>query len=589
MKNRLELRILPLIIFILHPSSLILAQANIVDPKWEVRAVWITTLAGADWPKSINITEQKNSLLKIFDVLKEKNFNTIYFQVRPRGNTFYHSLFEPWASELVGKLGNDPGWDPLEFAIEQAHKRGMELHAWFNVAKVWTNGTGAMPPASTPRHVVHAHPQWVKQYNSEWWIDMGNPDAREYTEDVVMELVRGYDIDGIQFDYLRYPGKDFDDWQSFRIFSDGVERDEWRRNNINMFVRSMYRKIITAKKYVKIGSAPLGIYKSIPGAQSSFTGYDGVYQDARQWLKEGVQDYIVPQLYWDFGEQQNPNDPDFAALCRDWCRENFNRHIIAGLGVYRPNIYNEVIEQILYARKEGAHGESFFRYENIEQLQAMNGVYRYPSLAPAMRWKDSIPPLPPKEIEAIETQSGASLVRWKIPDAARDGEKPFRFVVYGSKEKDVDINNPKNIAAILSGTTATFLDAKNSSLNNKMFYTVTSLDRANNESTSLPAAFPSELASVFLHRAATPLLAQNFPNPFSKQTYISYEVPVKNSVVLRIQDSSTRKVFTLVNGSQEAGTYIVAVDSNQLTFGKHEYILQIGDNVATKILEKKEN
>ena len=198
------------------------AQTSIAAPKWEVRAVWLTTAGGADWPKTYDVAAQKKSLVEIFETLQKKHFNTVFFQVRSRGNTFYRSQYEPWAAELTGTLGRDPGWDPLEFAIEEAHKRGMELHAWFNVAKVYNIG---QPPLSSPPHILRSHPEWAQLYEGDWWVDMGRPEVRQYTENLVMELVRLYDLDGIHFDYIRYPGEKFDDWNSFRLYGDGTARD----------------------------------------------------------------------------------------------------------------------------------------------------------------------------------------------------------------------------------------------------------------------------------------------------------------------------------------------------------------------------
>ena len=360
-------------IFLSLSSIPVIAQTDIVAPKWEVRAVWLTTAGGADWPKTHDVAAQKKSLVDIFETLQKKHFNTVFFQVRPRGNTFYKSQYEPWAAELTGTLGQDPGWDPLEFAIEEAHKRGMELHAWFNVAKIYNSG---QPPLSSPRHILRIHPEWAQNYDGEWWVDMGRPEVREYTENLVMELVRLYDIDGVHFDHIRYPGQKFEDWNSFRLYSDGVERDDWRRNNITRFVREMYAQIISEKPMMKVGSAPLGIYKLIPGAQSGVSAYTELYQDSRLWLQEKIQDYVAPQLYWDFGEQTNPSDPDFRALCIDWSRNNFGRHIYVGLGVYRENIQKEITEQIYLTRTVECQGQSSFRYENIQDLPGISLAYQ---------------------------------------------------------------------------------------------------------------------------------------------------------------------------------------------------------------------
>jgi uncharacterized lipoprotein YddW (UPF0748 family) len=556
------------------------AQPDIIAPKWEVRAVWLTTAAGADWPKTYDVAAQKKSLVEIFETLQKKHFNTVFFQVRSRGNTFYKSRFEPWAAELTGTLGRDPGWDPLEFAIEEAHKRGLEIHAWFNVAKVYNGG---VPPLSSPLHILRSHPEWAQLYKGEWWVDMGRPEVRQYTENLVMELVRLYDLDGIHFDYIRYPGEKFEDWNSFRIYGDGAERDDWRRNNVTQFVREMYAQIIDEKPMMKVGCAPMGVYKPIPGAQSGFSGYDELYQDARLWLQEKIQDYVAPQLYWDFGEQINPNDPDFRALCIDWSKNNFGRHVYAGLGVYRENIQKEITEQIYLTRSVECQGQSFFRYENILDLPGIALTYKYPALIPPMPWKDSIPPLPPTDITAVRGSDRSTVIRWRGSAPAVDGDKASQYVVYRSTDEDVDIHNPRNILAIIPSASAKYVDDTPNN-NIHYYYAVTALDKGHNESEggSLQAESPKNDAPPSGYYS----LAQNYPNPFSDRTYISYQLGERSPVELTLEDTATNKEILIVRETQDAGTYIVSVEAKTLARGKHVYKLKVGSFVATKVLER---
>lgn len=577
--------ILFIIIFlILYPSCLVplRAQQNLVAPKWEVRAVWLTTAGGADWPKTYDVAAQKRTLVEIFETLQEKHFNTVFFQVRSRGNTMYKSRYEPWAAELTGTLGEDPGWDPLDFAIGEAHKRGMELHAWFNVAKVYN--TAGLPPLSSPRHVLRSHSEWAQLYEGEWWVDMGRPDVREYAENLVMELVRLYDLDGIHFDYIRYPGDKFDDWKSFRLYSDGLERDDWRRNNITAFVRDMYDQITKERPAMKVGSAPLGIYKPIVGAQSGFSGYPFLYQDARRWLEEKIQDYVAPQLYWDFGEQTNPNDPDFRALCIDWTKNSFGRHVYAGLGAYRENIQKEITEQIYMTRSVGSQGQSFFRYQNILDLPGISITYKYQALIPPMPWKDSIPPLPPTDIHVTQSSNNTSIIRWKEPPPAADGDRAWNYVVYRSNDEDIAIDNARNILAVIPATRTVYVDE--APVNNIHYhYTVTAIDKGHNESGGAFSQFVPEVQSAPPVRHS---LAQNYPNPFSDKTYISYELSEKSPVELIVQDTLTKKKITLVQETQEAGTYIVSVDAKSLRRGKYLYRLRAGSFIAMKYLERGE-
>ncbi|MFA5834992.1 MAG: family 10 glycosylhydrolase [Bacteroidota bacterium] len=558
--------------------SILVAQS----PKYELRAVWISSASG-DWPKSTDVAEQQRSLIEIFDVLKNNNFNTVFFQVRPRGNVLYRSVLEPWVSQLTGVLGKDPGYDPLAFAIEEAHKRGLELHAWFNVAKVW--GSDKLPQHQ--QHITRSHHAWVKLFENEWWVDMGIPEARDYTENLVKELVSTYDIDGLHFDYIRYPSDKFEDWDSFTQWSDGVERAEWRRNNITTFVKDCYTFIQKEKPWIKVGSAPLGIYQSINGAQSSFNGYSGVFQDARRWLREGIHDYVAPQLYWSIGEQKNPNDPDFFVLSNNWMQEHSQRHVYIGIGAYRENIQHEIREQILMTRAEGAHGQAFFRYENVQTiLPKMGNVYRFQALVPSMIWKDSIPPLNPKNI-AVSLSQGVASIRWNEPDEASDKEKPCRYVLYRSSEKSIDTRRAENILAVLPASQLLYRDETSNA--KEYFYTVTAVDRAGNESGALGKTV-SEIQSLFSRygKPETELtLSQNIPNPVNGRTYVTIKLPQKMLVTLSLKYASALRETIIVRQLKEVGTHIVAIDTKNIPSGTIEYRLRAGEIDIVKTMEKK--
>lgn len=545
------------------------------SPKHEVRAVWLSSASG-DWPKTYNKEEQQQSLTEIFALLKRYNFNTIYFQVRLRGNTMYRSDIEPWAQQLTGVLGKDPGWDPLQFAITEARKQGMELHAWFNVAKVW----GLDVPPAHARHLLKAHPEWVQQVEGEWWLDMGIQQARDYTVNVVMELVSKYDIDGIQFDFIRYPNALFDDWETFAAIGDGVERSQWRRNSITLFVRECYAKISALKPTLKVGSTPIGIYKSINGAQSSFTGYDGVFQDSRLWLQEKMHDYLAPQIYWTIGEQQNPNDPDFSALCSDWARESFGRHIYTGIGIYRDNVREETSAQIAVSRNTGALGQAYFRFEQLPSIfSQLRRAYPSPSLVPPMKWKDSIPPLPP--INCTITYNSKTVLQWNEPPQAEDGEKPFRYVVYRSKTEPVDISNSGNILAVVPSAINSYVD---DSAAEKYFYTVTSLDRLWNESGD--NGIDNELLITNRMRRGNFLLSQNYPEPFSSTTFVSFEIPSRSNVILSLIPVETQKETVIVNELKNAGTHVIAIDGKLLPAGDIECKLTVGGNTISRWMKK---
>ena len=550
-------------------------------PKWELRGVWISAASG-DWPKSTDPAEQQRSLIAILDNVRSNNLNTVFFQIRPRGNVLYRSVHEPWAQQLTGTLGKDPGYDPLAFAVEQAHKRGLEIHAWFNVAKVW--GSEQLP--SSPLHVTRTHRDWVKLYDGEWWLDMGNPAVRDYLRSLVRELADQYDVDGIHFDYVRYPGEKFDDWGSFSKWSDGAEKGEWRRNNITAFVRECAADVWSEKPWMKIGSAPLGIYQSIAGAQSSFTGYGGVYQDSRRWLREGICDYVAPQLYWSIGEQKNPNDPDFFALSNDWVQESYGRHVYIGIGAYRENVQSEIREQVLTTRAEGAQGQVFFRYENLAVVMLkLRPLYAYPALVPPMPWKDSTAPLQPV-ITAVQKENDRTIIRWTVPDSLSRAGSIARFVVYRSAQSTADTRRAENILAVLPSASRSYTD--NIAVGKNYSYIVTAVDRAGNESGSVgsPVTGTASLFARYARPASEIRLSGITGDPSAGTVFFSYEIPVAGPVTLTLHTPADAETV-LVRRTLPPGIHVAAIDTRTLPAGPFVYRLDAAGRSVTRTFEKK--
>ena len=270
-------------------------------------------------------------------------------------------------------------------------------------------------------------------------------------------------------------------------------------------------------------------------------------------------------------------------MCIDWAKNSFGRHIYAGLGVYRDNIRKEITEQIYLTRTVHCQGQSFFRYENLLDLPGIALTYKYPALIPPMPWKDSIPPLPPTEITSVRTSDHTTLVRWKEPPPAVDGDVASQYVVYRSSNPEVDIDNARNILAVVPAISTMYLDDSPNN-NIRYYYTVTALDRGHNESSDT-----SGLNAVANDHPASPghnSLAQNYPNPFTDRTYISYELSQRCTVELSVKDTLDDKEVLIVSEVQDPGTYIVAVDANLLTKGKHTYQLRAGGFIATKYLER---
>jgi uncharacterized lipoprotein YddW (UPF0748 family) len=544
-------------------------------PKQEVRAVWLATVAGLDWPRTTDVDEQKKSLLEIVQKLKDGNFNTIFFQVRGRGDAFYKSNFEPWSDRLTGTLGKDPGWDPLEFILREAHTRGMEVHAWFNTFRV---RNGIKNTYGNNKHVCELHPDWVSTIDGETWLNPGLPEVREYLVNVALDLVRNYDIDGIHFDFIRYPGSDYPDAATYKKYSMGLKKDDWRRENVNQFVRTFYDSATAVKPMLKIGSAPIGVYKNIPNA-SGWESYSAIYQDSRRWLQEKKHDYLAPQVYWSLGNKKG--DPDFASLAKDWSDNSFGRHVYIGIGAYKPEVYGQLPLLIDVTRLYGNNGNSFFRYDFIKNDLGIGGRYRYPANIPPLYWKDSIPPNPPIDLQISELATGFFKLQWKPPAPARDGDVAKYYNIYRSTIQPVNTDDPANITAITTRNDTVFLDKISRPKSAYYYYVVTAFDKGNNE--SVPAT-EQKVEIPAIVKLATELVPKFRLASLSKESlddlFITYDVEEKGEVSLKILDVEKNELQVVVNDVQDIGRYVVAINPKiiksklitiRLTNGKHSY------------------
>lgn len=356
----------------------------------EMRGVWVSTVSNLDWPEvgNYDVKVQKELLKEKFDFIEEQNMNTIFFQVRPMGDALYESSYAPWSKYLTGTLGENPGYDPLEFAIDEAHKRGLELQAWFNPFRIDSNSEkfnidnymDELPEESPLKN----NPDWIVKYNNYHYLDAGIPEVREYVIDTIIEVVKNYNIDGVVLDDYFYPypsgGVEFPDEDTYEKYGEGFSsKDEWRRNNIDCFISELYSKIKNTNAEVKFGVSPFGIWRngeSVGGSDTSgLSSYDDVYVDSRKWIQEGWIDYIIPQIYWQFDYNSAP----FATLVDWWAKqvENTNVELYIGHAAYKINDSsygeawlngNEVINQIRYSRaNSNVKGNCFFRLKTLEE------------------------------------------------------------------------------------------------------------------------------------------------------------------------------------------------------------------------------
>jgi len=344
----------------------------------EFRAAWVATVANIDWPSrpGLSAWDQQAELLLILNRAVDLNLNAIVLQVRPAADAFYPSPYEPWSEYLTGQQGRapEPFYDPLAFAVEESHKRGLELHAWFNPYRARQTG-GTKQNALT--HLSVTNPKLVKAYGERLlWMDPGEPAVRQQSLRVIADVVRRYDIDGVHIDDYFYPypirGADsaiiaFPDSASYaRYAASGgrLERDDWRRSNVDLFVKEMYAEVKRLKPWVKVGISPFGIWR--PGNPPQIKGFDAytqLYADARTWLVNGWVDYFTPQLYWPVAQEAQ----SYPVLLKWWVEENVKgRHLWPGnftsrVGARGPWRAEEIREQIRLTRAQpGASGNVHF-------------------------------------------------------------------------------------------------------------------------------------------------------------------------------------------------------------------------------------
>jgi uncharacterized lipoprotein YddW (UPF0748 family) len=384
----------------------------------ELRAVWVATVDNMDWPSRAGLSarEQQTELLAILDKVVQLHMNAIVLQVRPAADALYESSVEPWSEVLTGEMGRapEPSYDPLAFAITEAHKRGLELHAWINPYRA----RYSMTRRASANHVSRTNPELVRRYGPYQWLDPGDPRVRDLTTRVVLDIVRRYDVDALHMDDYFYPypeterGRELpfpDDatWSRYRSGGGTLARDDWRRENVNLLVRQLSDAIHAVKPWVRFGISPFGIWR--PGNPASVRGldqYSVLYADARKWLRQGWVDYFTPQLYW----AVNRPEQRYDELLKWWVEQNVTgKHIWPGNYTGKVAFTNaqawrtgEILEQIRLTRAQpGATGNVHFSMKVFQQdpdaldERLLAGPYAQPALVPASTWLSvGTPPAP---------------------------------------------------------------------------------------------------------------------------------------------------------------------------------------------------
>lgn len=445
--------------------------AQTPTPKHEVRAVWLTTIGGLDWPHSYSRSaysarKQQKELCDILDKLHAANVNTVLLQTRVRGTVIYPSAFEPWDGCLSGIPGQSPGYDALKFAIEECHKRGMELHAWIVAIPVgqW-NGTGCKRLRAT-------RPSLLRKIDDQGYLNPERKETADYLASLCREVTSGYDIDGIHLDYIRYP-------ETWQIKVSGAEG----RRNITAIVRKVHDAVKSLKPWVKMSCSPVGKHDDLARYSSrGWNAYTRVCQDAQGWLRESLMDELFPMMYF--------KDNQFYPFALDWQENNFGRIVVPGLGVYMMSPKEKnwdasvIIRELQVLRRMGGMGHAYFRSkfftDNTKGIYDMvkGEIDTYPALVPPMTWQSDAKPTPPTELKVTHTKDGDWL-EWSGAQSLSDCPT-LTYNVYTDTSWPVNTDDARCLVATRLSPTQLFVPrtASQPALN----YAVRAMDRYGNES-----------------------------------------------------------------------------------------------------------
>jgi len=415
----------------------------------EFRGVWVATVNNMDWPSrsDLSTAEQQQELLAILDRAASIKMNAIIFQVRPEADALYASRYEPWSRYLTGRQGRAPSplWDPLEFAVTEAHKRGLELHAWFNPYRV----AFQKDSARSRTHVSRERPDLVVPYAQFLWMDPALPEVRRLMIRTVLDVVRRYDIDGVHIDDYFYPYPEVDaakrriefpdarTYAAYRRAGGTLDRSDWRRRNVDILIEQFYSAVKAEKKWVKVGISPFGIWR--PGIPATTTAgidqHEELYADVRKWLNDGSLDYVAPQLYWPV----QPPEQSYPVLLKWWVDENIKgRHVWPGLALYKLPITgprkmspDDIVQEIQITRETpGATGHILFNAKvlmnNVEGIaDRLGAAYAEPALSPASPWLGDAPPSSPIARIAYDSADARAVLQM----APRAEQRVWQWVV----------------------------------------------------------------------------------------------------------------------------------------------------------------
>lgn len=462
---------------------------SVFTGKREARGVWMSRFEYTGEKTRNNPGAGRDVIRSVFEKARRAKFNMVFFQVRGNADALYRSEREPWSALLTGTLGQDPGWDPLETAVEEAHRLGLELHVWINTFPIWRGA--APPPESTPRQIFLDRPEWVVcdsagipmkvEGNDYVWGSPGNPEFRNHILGVISDIVGRYDVEGVHFDYIRYPegttargySRDSASIAGFVSPESNPHKlswEHWQREQVNRFVFDAYNMVTAMKPWVKMSAAVIGKYTG-----AGWTAYDAAFQDPRRWMELGKIDFIVPMVYWERSHRTHP----FVPLITQWRdRVAYERHVVPGIsaGLQERIGWSEISAEIAAVRDRGLPGVVLFSSAGLDKAWEVLGVDEFPywSLPPVMLWKDSVPPPMPLNLSAERVPTGIAL-RWEAPTK----EEPLSYIIYRSENPVLMRNDVHGIAGVTGRNDTEFLDRQPS--DGDVFYRVSALDRMFNE------------------------------------------------------------------------------------------------------------
>jgi uncharacterized lipoprotein YddW (UPF0748 family) len=461
---------------------------NAKYPKRQLRGVWIATVHNVDWPSRTGLTpaRQQAEYIKLLDNAAKHRFNAVYLQVRPASDAIYRSSLEPWSRFLTGTAGKDPGWDPLPFLITEAHRRGLEFHAWFNPYRAAESATSKLPAG----HPAKLHPDWVVKHEGRLYYNPGLPAVRDWATKVVTDVVTRYDVDGVHFDdyFYPYPGKGtkFADSAAFKKFGGGMSLADWRRDNVNKLVAQVSAAVHGTKAHVKFGISPFGIWRnkseaSNGSATKGMSGYSAIYADAKAWIKARSVDYVMPQIYWPRGFSV----ADYNVLVPWWAKavKGTSVDLYIGQALYRVGTQDtpawtkagEMPSHLTLNRKHPeVKGDVYFSAASMAKnpLGVLDRLakehYSRPALLPLIdRFITKAPPAP-KGVKGV----GSAIV-WQPQASAR----AYAVYLVPPNAGPCATADARNLLAVVPASTSPAFTARASGT-----YFITALDRLHNES-----------------------------------------------------------------------------------------------------------